>query len=103
MLVFVILVAVAFLGISDTPRAGVRRLEHQIAADQEMAQEIACRDEIASREADVLSEARFTQSLLSLSKVHSQARHDSPEPVPGESSSLVLVPQRQSKNPGRVS
>lgn len=54
-------------------------------------------------ETEAVDEARFTSSLLALSKVQTQVRSNSPEPVRDGSSSLVSVPLAQSKNPARVS
>lgn len=51
---------------------------------------------------DFQEEMRFTQSLLALSKVRSQAIGDFPTPEPVESSSLVLVHRAQSKIPDRA-
>lgn len=51
---------------------------------------------------DSVSELNFTRSLLALSKVGSLNRGGSPEPAPGESSSLVLVHRAQSKNPDPI-
>ena len=55
------------------------------------------------REVPVVDEARFTSSLLALSKAQTQVRSSSPEPVHDESSSLVSVPLARSKSPVRVS
>ena len=52
--------------------------------------------------ADSFHELRFTQSLLALSKVRSQAHDDSLEHEIDESSSLALAPRAQSKTHDRV-
>jgi hypothetical protein len=97
-LLFISFIALAFVGISEA-RVGVRRMEY--AADNQstaMAEAFGSYT-IADREAEALAEARFSASLLSLSKAHLQAQHGSPEHVHDESSSSVLIPLTQSKNP----
>ncbi len=97
-LLFIAFIALAFVGITEA-RVGVRRLEQQIdRGSVEMAQEFGAYS-LADREAEALAEARFSSSLLSLSKAHLQARHGSPEPVLDESSSLASIPLNRSKNP----
>lgn len=51
---------------------------------------------------DPVSELNFTRSLLALSKVGLLARGGSPEPVPDESSLLVLAHPARSKNPDQA-
>src|ERR1035438_1467764 len=100
-LLFIAFIALAFVGIKEA-RVGVRQFEHEL--DARALETARARDtdhEFASREAEQLAEARFSSSLLSLSKAHLQAQRDSQEPVLDESSSLVSVPLSQSKSPVR--
>jgi hypothetical protein len=98
-LLFISFVALAFVGVTEA-RVGVRRLEKEIDRRSiEMTHHFGQDDDAAAREAEALAEARFSSSLLSLSKAHLQARHDFPERALDESSSSVLVPLTQSKNP----
>jgi hypothetical protein len=100
-LLFIAFVSLAFVGITEA-KVGVRRLEREIDERAATLKENMLPD-VAYGETDALAEARFSSSLLSLSKAHLQARHNSPEPVRDESSSLVSVPLPQSKNPAPVS
>ncbi len=104
-LLFIAFASLAVVGISEA-HMGVRRLEQELdrrtagTAENFGAVESSG---IAPVEAEALAHARFSSSLLSLSKAHLQARHDSPEPAPDESSSSELVPLVRSKNLARES
>ena len=99
--VFLALTSVAVLGIVAA-RDNVRQLEAAIdSRDWGSSEEKLLSGNLHPAEEkhlDALQTARFTSSLLSLSKVQTQVKHDCPAPVPDEVSSLVLVPQPQSKN-----
>jgi hypothetical protein len=92
------LVALAFIGVTDA-RLGVQRfqrdLDVSLGADNMMFSLVG--------EVDALEEARFSASLLCLSKVQQGVAHNSPAPVSDESSSLVLVRLAQSKSHAAVS
>ena len=98
-LLFISFIALAFVGISEA-RIGVRQMEHAIDDRSiAMAEAFGGSYTLADREAEALAEARFSASLLSLSRAHLQAQHGSPEHVHDESSLLVSIPLIQSKNP----
>ena len=99
-LLFIAFVSLAVVGISEA-HMGVRRLEQEL--DRRTAgipEQILANSggEISHSEAEAFAEARFSSSLLSLSKAHSQARRDSQEPALDESSSSELVPLARSKS-----
>lgn len=92
------LAALAFIGITDA-RLGVERLERELDASSgaidlpfTMAAEV-----------DALEAARFSASLLCLSKAQREAVRNSPARVSDESSSLVSVRPVQSKSRAAVS
>lgn len=90
--------ALAFVGVADA-RIGVRRLER--ALDSQDTNEDDGRSRSATFLADkldALEEARFSASLVALSKAQQSGVRNSPVPAPGESSSLVSVPLVQLKN-----
>ena len=102
-LLFMAFVALAFVGLTEA-RVGVRRLERQLQERSEVLNNtLSLPGEPTDREAEALANARFSSSLLALSKVQLQAKHTSPEPVHDESSSLVSVRLPQSKNHAPVS
>ncbi len=98
-LLFISFIALAFVGISEA-RVGVRRMEYATNdPSTATAEAFGGSYTMADREAEALAEARFSASLLSLGRAHLQAQHGFPEHVHDESSSSVLVPLIQSKNP----
>ena len=101
-LVIVALASVAVLGILAA-RENVRQLEASIDSREwgASAEKLTSPDLHPSekKHIDALETARFTSSLLSLSKVQTQVTHDFPAPVLDEASSLVSVRQLQSKSP----
>lgn len=80
-------VALAYIGIMDA-RTNLRRFEREL--------QVPAFSGVGDM--DALDDARFSASLLSLSKVPQLMKHSSPEPVHDESSSLVLVRPAQSKS-----
>jgi hypothetical protein len=101
-LLFIAFIALAFVGVSEA-KVGVRRLDRQMDEQSPASGAETSFNRVGQLEADALAEARFSSSLLALSKAHLQARHSSPEHVHDESSSLVSVPLPQSKNPAPIS
>lgn len=98
-LLLIAFLALAFVGITEA-RTGVRRLEQDIEQSNVTQEAFAFQGGFAETE---ISAARFSSSLLALSKAQLQARHNSPEPVHVESSSSALAPRPQSKTPAPVS
>jgi hypothetical protein len=97
-------IAIAVVGVSEAQTL-LSRLDTEsdamnLAGSQQATQSLSVP---VIPEAEAVDEARFTSSLLALSKVQTQVRSNSPELVRDESSSLVSVPLAQSKNPVRVS
>lgn len=92
------LAALAFVGVTDA-RLGVERLERELDA----ANGTTDLPFSMAGEVDGLEAARFSASLLCLSKAQQEAGHNSPAPVNDESSSLVSVRPVQSKSRAAVS
>jgi hypothetical protein len=100
-ILFIAFLSVALIGITEA-RLGVRRLEAEIerrTAEFALQNPAIQQETILSAQDEALEHARFSSSLLSLSRAHSQARSNSPEPVLDESSSSELVPLSRSKSP----
>jgi hypothetical protein len=92
------LAALAFIGITDA-RLGVERLERELDASNGATElPFPMADEV-----DALDAARFSASLLCLSKAQQEVARNSPALVNDESSSLVLVRPAQSKSRAAVS
>jgi hypothetical protein len=89
--------AYAVIGILDA-RRNVHLLEQQLSGNTTPSRARNREIALAVDQQDPLAEARFSSSLLSLSKAHLQAQHASPAPEPAEASSLVLVRPPQSKS-----
>jgi hypothetical protein len=91
-------VALAFIGVADA-HLGVERLKLALDATAGMG----ARHLSLAAKMEAMEEARFSASLLCLSKVQPLAVRNSQEPVSDESSSLVSVRPVQSKSHGLVS
>ena len=101
-LLFVTLMGFAFLEVSELKRK-IRKLEGEVEKLTANGIRQTPSADSETESIDSASEARFSSSLLSLSRVHLQARRDSPRPELDESSSLVSVRHAQSKNPAQES
>jgi hypothetical protein len=91
-------VALTLIGVTDA-RLGVERFKRELDASAGIG---AMQFALASEE-DALDEARFSASLLCLSRAQLQSVRNSPEPVSDESSLSVLVRPVRSKSHAAVS
>ena len=87
------LAALTFIGITDA-RLGVHRLERELDGSYEGNDPGLS----LAGEVDALEAARFSSSLLCLSKAQQEGVRNSATPESAESSSLVLVRPVQSKS-----
>ncbi len=98
---FVAFMSLAFVSIAAT-RVNVRQLEAALdsrdweTSDERRLFSVPAPNEFKDLES--IDAARFTSSLLCLSRVQSQVKSNSPEPVHDGVSSLVLVPLPQSRS-----